>query len=211
MIKIGLTGGICTGKTFVLDLFKELGCYTLSADKIAKDIIFSENFEILKKIKSVFGEDIYSEENGLDKERFSKSLFEDTKKREFINNFIHPLVAKERDKVYNDLNKAGIKGFFVYESALLVEAGIFKNFDKIIVTYTSSDEQLKRLMERDRIEPEMAEKMIKAQFPLREKLKVADFTIDTTGTMEEAKRRALETYYLLKNSFKKDNNGIAKG
>ncbi len=210
MIKIGLTGGICTGKTFVLDLFKELGCYTLSADKIAKDIIFSENFEILEKIKSVFGEDIYSEENGLDKERFSKSLFEDTKKREFINNFIHPLVAKERDKVYNDLNKAGIKGFFVYESALLVEAGIFKNFDKIIVTYTSSDEQLKRLMERDRIEPEMAEKMIKAQFPLSEKLKVADFTIDTTGTMEEAKRRALETYYLLKNSFKKDNNGIAK-
>jgi len=210
LIKIGLTGGICTGKTFVLDLFKELGCYTLSADKIAKDIIFSENFEILEKIKSVFGEDIYSEENGLDKERFSKSLFEDTKKREFINNFIHPLVAKERDKVYNDLNKAGIKGFFVYESALLVEAGIFKNFDKIIVTYTSSDEQLKRLMERDRIEPEMAEKMVKAQFPLSEKLKVADFTIDTTGTMEEAKRRALETYYLLKNSFKKDNNGIAK-
>jgi len=208
--KIGLTGGICSGKTFVLNIFKELGCYTLSADKIAKDIIFSENSEILEKIKEVFGNNIYSKENGLDKELFSKTLFEDMEKRSFINNFIHPLVKKERNKIYDELNKADKDGFFIYESALLVEAGTYKSFDKIIVTYTGKEEQLNRLMERDNIDRELAETMIKSQFPLSEKLKVADYTIDTTGSKEDASRRALETFYLMEKSFKKNINGDKK-
>lgn len=210
MHKIGLTGGICSGKTFVLDIFKNLGCYTLSADKIAKEIIFSENSEILGKIIEVFGENIYSEEDGLDKELFSKKLFEDIQKRNFINNFIHPLVTNERNKIYKDLDKAGIKGFFVYESALIVEAGTYKTFDKIIVTYTSPEEQLRRLIERDSIDKERAEKMIKAQFPLSEKLKVADYTIDTSGKKEDAAYRALETFYLMEKSFIKNSNGEKK-
>ncbi len=204
MYKIGLTGGICTGKTYVLKILEEVGCYTTKADILAKNIIFSENSEISSKIIEVFGEDIYDKDSGLNKEKFSKSLFEDPEKRNFINNFIHPLVAKERDKMYKELEKAKIEGYFVYESALLVESGTYKSFDKIIVTYTNPEEQMKRLTERDNIQEEEAGKRIRAQFPVSEKLKVADYSIDTSGSFETTRKNTLETFHLLKKNFEEN-------
>ena len=204
MYKIGLTGGICTGKTYVLKVLEEVGCYTAKADIIAKNIIFSENSEISSKIVEVFGEDIYDKDSGLNKEKFSKLLFEDPEKRNFINNFIHPLVAKERDKMYKELEKAKIEGYFIYESALLVESGTYKSFDKIIVTYTNLEEQMKRLTERDNILEEEAGKRIRAQFPISEKLKVADYSIDTSGSLETTRKNTLETFHLLKKNFEEN-------
>jgi len=204
MHKIGLTGGICTGKTYVLKVLEEVGCYTAKADILAKNIIFSGNSEMSSKIIEVFGEDIYDKDSGLNKDKFSKLLFEDPEKRNFINNFIHPLVSKERDRMYTDLVKARIHGYFVYESALLVESGTYKSFDKIIVTYTNPEEQRKRLIERDNIGEEEAEKRIKAQFPISEKLKVADYSIDTSGSFETTRKNTLETFHLLKKNFEEN-------
>lgn len=202
MLKIGLTGGICTGKTFVLNILKELGCYTIRADDIAKKILFSDDSEISKEIIKVFGKDIYDGSKGLKKEEFTRILFEDAEKRHFINHFIHPKVTSERDKILHDLSETRAFTFFIYESALLVEAGTYKDFDKIIVVYTAKEEQTKRLMERDGINEEDAESRIKAQFPLSEKLKVANYTIDTSGTFDQAKTKTLETYHLIKKDFK---------
>ncbi len=204
MYKIGLTGGICTGKTYVLNILEEVGCYTAKADIIAKNIIFSIDSEISSKIIEVFGADIYDKESGLNKEKFSKMLFEDTEKRNFLNNYIHPLVAKARDNMYRELEKAKIDGYFVYESALLVESGTYKSFDKILVTYTNTAEQLKRLTERENIGEEEAEKMIKAQFPISEKLKVADYSIDTSGSFDSTRQNTLEAFYLLKKNLEEN-------
>jgi len=201
MIKIGLTGGICTGKSFILNIFSELGCYTIRADEIAKKIIFSNKPGIVEKIAAVFGDEIYDPKTGIKKETFTRMLFEDAEKRNFINNFIHPLVKAERDNIIADLEESNIYDFFIYESALLVESGIYKDFQKIIVVYTSQEEQERRLMQRDGITKEDAENRIKAQFPLSEKLKVAHYTIDTTGSFEDAKNKTLETFHLLKKDF----------
>jgi len=201
MIKIGLTGGICTGKSFILNIFKELDCYTIRADEIAKQIIFSNKPEIVEKIVEVFGDEIYDSKTGIKKETFTRILFEDADKRNFINNFIHPLVVAERDNIIADLEESKIYDFFIYESALLVESGNYKDFQKIIVVYTSQEEQVRRLMQRDGITKEDAENRIKAQFPLNEKLKVAHYTIDTTGSFEEAKNKTLETFHLMKKDF----------
>lgn len=201
MIKIGLTGGICTGKSFILNIFKELDCYTIRADEIAKKIIFSNKPEIVDKIVEVFGDEIYDPKTGIKKETFTRILFEDADKRIFINNFIHPLVVAERDNIIADLEESKIYDFFIYESALLVESGNYKDFNKIIVVYTSQEEQVRRLMQRDGITKEDAENRIKAQFPLNEKLKVAHYTIDTTASFEEAKNKTLETFHLMKKDF----------
>jgi dephospho-CoA kinase len=77
MFKIGLTGGICSGKTFVLSIFKELECYTVRADDIAKKIIFSSNSDIRQNIIEKFGKEIYDEKTGLKKDEFTRILFED--------------------------------------------------------------------------------------------------------------------------------------
>lgn len=198
MFKIGLTGGICSGKTFALNVFKELGCYTLRADDIAKKIIFLPDSEFVEKIIKVFGEDIYDEKKGIKKDKFAKVLFEDIEKRNFINKIVHPRVLKELDMIFKDLAETEIYDFFIYESALLVESGNYKNFDKTIVVYTNSEEQYERLMERDKISHEDAEKRIKSQFPLSEKLKIANYIIDTTGGFENAKTKTLETFHLMK-------------
>lgn len=201
MHTIGLTGGICTGKSIILEILKELECYTVQSDQIAKQIIFSNKPEIVEKIVQFFGDNIYDEKTGIHKERFTKILFEDSEKRHFINNFIHPLVVEERKKIIHDLMKAKVYEFFIYESALLVEAGTHKDFDKIIVAYTTPEEQLLRLMERDNIPKEEAEERIKSQFPLNEKLKVANYTIDTTGSLENTRAKTLETFHLMKKDF----------
>lgn len=201
MYKIGLTGGICTGKTFILNIFKELGCYTIKADDIAKQIIFSNKPEISEEIIKVFGESVRDEKTGIDKKEFSRILFNDLEKRNFISQFIHPLVAAERNNIFNDLKNSTVYDFFVYESALLVESGTYKDFDKIIVVYTSQEEQTTRLMERDGLRREDAETRIKSQFPLSEKLKVANYTIDSTGSFESARGKTLETFHLMKKDF----------
>ena len=97
------------------------------------------------------------------KEEFTRILFEDIEKRNFVNNRVHPLVIAEREKVFKDLNKTGVYQFFIYESALMVESGSYKDFDKIIVVYTTADEQMKRLKARDSIDYDDAEKRIKGK------------------------------------------------
>jgi dephospho-CoA kinase len=204
MFKIGLTGGICSGKTFILNIFKELGCYTLRADEIAKKIIFSSHSAVSQEIIKEFGKQIYDKKSGIKKEEFTRILFEDVEKRHFVNTIVHPMVTAERNKIFKDLEKVNIYPFFIYESALMVESGIFKDFDKIIVVYTSQDEQIRRLRQRDHISLEDAEKRIKSQFPLSEKLKVAQYTIDTSGSFENAKVKTYETFHLMKKDFNLD-------
>ncbi|MCK4837094.1 MAG: dephospho-CoA kinase [Candidatus Aminicenantes bacterium] len=201
MHKIGLTGGICTGKSFILNIFKELGCYTIRADEIAKKIIFSPDSPVSQDIIREFGKDIYDEKSGLKKEEFTRILFEDVEKRNFVNHIVHPRVVSERDILYKDLEKVGVYQFFIYESALMVESGTYKDFKKIIVVYTSPEEQMKRLQERDGISDGDAEKRIKSQFPLSEKLKVANYIIDTSGSFENARAKALETFHLMEKDF----------
>lgn len=202
MYKIGLSGGICTGKSLILKIFRELGCYTIRADDLAKNIIFTPNSPILKELVNAFGEDIFDKKNGLKKEKFTCILFEDAEKRNFCNKMVHPLVKAAREDLVKSLEQANVYDFFIYESALLVEAGIYKEFDKIIIAYTSPEEQTARLMKRDHIDLEEAEKRIKAQFPLSEKLKVAHYTIDTSGAIENTRTQTLETFHLLKKDLK---------
>ncbi|HUU05381.1 MAG TPA: dephospho-CoA kinase [Patescibacteria group bacterium] len=201
MHAIGLTGGFCSGKTFVLKVLEEQGCYTMRADELAKNIIFSKDSPILQEIISAFGPEIYDREKGLDKEKFSEILFEDHEKRNFINTIVHPLVSEERQNKIRAIAETRIYDFLIYESALLLESGIYNEFEKIIVVYTAVAEQLQRAMARDKLTRPDAEKRIQSQFPLKEKLKVANYIIDSSGPFAKTRANTMEVFHLLQKDF----------
>lgn len=201
MHAIGLTGSFCSGKTFVLKVLEEQGCYTMRADDLAKNIIFSQDSPVLQEIIAAFGHGIYDSEKGLDKEKFSRLLFEDHEKRNLINSIVHPLVSEERKKKIRAIEETRLYDFLVYESALLLESGIYGDFEKIIVVYAPQAVQLRRAMERDKLTRAEALKRIRSQFPLREKLKVANYTIDSGGSFENTRANTMEVFHLLKKDF----------
>jgi dephospho-CoA kinase len=198
---IGLTGGFCCGKSFVLKVLEEQGCYTMRADDLARTIIAAKDSPVLAEIIAVFGPEIYDSKEGLNKDKFSAMLFEDQEKRNFVNTIVHPLVSKERRKKIRAIAATKIYDFFIYESALLVESGIYKEFEKIIVVYASPEEQIARATARDKLSRLETEKRIQSQFPLKEKLKVANYTIDSSGTCENTRANTMEVFYLLKKDF----------
>jgi dephospho-CoA kinase len=198
---VGLTGGFCCGKSFVLKVLEEQGCYVMRADDLAKTIIAAKDSPALTEIIAVFGPEIYDRKKGFNKDKFSELLFEDPEKRNFVNNIVHPLVSEERRKKIRTIEETKIYDFFVYESALLVESGIYKEFEKIIVVYTSPEIQIVRAAVRDKLSQLEAEKRIQSQFPLKEKLKVANYTIDSSGTCENTRANTKEVFYLLKKDF----------
>ncbi len=198
---VGLTGGICTGKSAVLAIFRELGCYTLRADELAKGIIFDESSSIGPQILAVFGQDVFDKDGSLNKEKFSQTLFADPEKRAFVNSLVHPLVAKARKEKVKQIAATSHYEFFIYESALLVESGAYRELEKLVVVYCSAEEQLRRLMERDAIDQAEAEKKIHAQFPFKEKLRVSDYAIDTSGSSQNTRTNTLEVFHLLTKDF----------
>ena len=198
---IGLTGGFCSGKSFVLKVLEEQGCYTLRADDLAKAIITTVNSPVLEEIVAVFGPQVYNKNKQLNKAKLSELLFEDPEKRNFINSLVHPLVGEERRKKIRAIEETGIYDFFIYESALLVESGLSKEFEKIIVVYTSPEIQISRAEARDKLSALETENRIQAQFPLKEKLKVANYTIDSSGTFDNTRANTMEVFYLLKKDF----------
>ena len=201
MHRIGLTGGFCSGKTFVLRVLEEQGCRTLRADDLAKGIVFAPGSPLLNEVVGIFGPGVLDAGGGLDREKFSQALFADLEKRQALNAVVHPLVGEERRRLIREAEAAGIYDFLVYESALLLESGIQGDFERVIVVYSSPAVQLRRAMERDGLTRAEAQKRIRSQFPLREKLKAAHYAIDTSLGAESTRARTLEVFHLLKKDF----------
>ncbi len=198
---IGLTGGICSGKSYVLGILEELGCFTLRADELARELVFAPGSPLAARIAALFGPEVADAQGALDRAELAHRLFEDPEKRQAVNALVHPLVAEERRQRIREAEEIGIYDFFVYESALLVEAGLCAEFEKVVVVYTSAAEQLRRLMARDRIPAAAARARLRAQFPLREKLRHAAYAIDTSGSFESTRAKTLEVYHLLRRDF----------
>lgn len=206
MIKIGLTGGICSGKTLVLSFFKQLGAYTVKADELSKNILFGDDLELRRQIFMAIGLDPKKVHDPLSPKQLADVLFSNPEKRLLVNGIVHPRVKDERNKLVAELEKSKKQQLFFYESALLAEAGTYRDFDRILVVYCNPDIQLERLMIRDNINKSEAEKKIRSQLPLSEKLKIAHYTIDTSGSIDKTYALTLETYSLILRDFNLSSN-----
>ncbi|MFA5779631.1 MAG: dephospho-CoA kinase [Elusimicrobiota bacterium] len=172
---IGLTGGLASGKTTVLNQFEKLGVKTISCDEIAKKVFYGTN--VPKKIKKLFGT--------LNRKKIAKIIFSDFAKRKQLEKILHPEIIKELKKQFSILNSQF--SIVVVDVPLLFEVHLEKMFDKIIVVYCKKNQQISRLMKRDKLTKSEAIKRIASQMPMGEKIKLADFTIKNTESLRRKK------------------------
>ncbi|MDO9628956.1 MAG: dephospho-CoA kinase [Acholeplasmataceae bacterium] len=175
-ILIGLTGGIGSGKTTASNYFRYLGIPVIDCDLIVKRL-WKENQMMVKQIEFSFGFSISSDE---DRKKLAKIIFSDSKKREALNQIVHPFVFLEVEKekeFYRD------RQFIVIDMPLLIEVGYKKLVDYVVVVYVNPLTQKTRLMERDNLSLEEVTKRIQAQMPLDDKKAFADVVLENETTI----------------------------
>ncbi|MDY6932467.1 MAG: dephospho-CoA kinase [Halobacteriota archaeon] len=197
MINVGLTGGIATGKSLVSKFFKELGAYIIDYDQVSREIVEPDQ-NAWKRIVEYFGDDILKSDRSIDREKLGKIVFDDPEKRKELEAITHPEIFIEVRRRVSDIKKADSDALIIQDIPLLFEAKLEKTVDKIIVVRTSAAIQKKRLMDRDGFSESDAEKRLKAQMPLDEKVKLADFVISNDDTVSETKKAVKDLFLALK-------------
>ncbi|HXG68752.1 MAG TPA: dephospho-CoA kinase [Blastocatellia bacterium] len=197
MLKVGLTGSIAVGKSHVLAVLRELGCVTFDADKVAH-FVMEPGREAHRDIVREFGEGVLAPDGTIDRKKLGPIVFADAARRKRLNEIVHPRVIEEQNRLLREAEAAAPDGIAVVDAALMIESGSYKRFDKLIVVYCDRETQTARLMERNKITREDAERRIAAQMSSEEKRRYADYEIDTSGTFEETRRRVIEVYNALR-------------
>jgi len=198
MLKVGLTGSIAVGKSFVLGVLKELGCHVLDADEVAREVV-KPGTAGLRAVVEAFGDEILRADGTLDRSKLGSIVFTDENKRRQINSILHPFIITAQDEELRRLEREDPQGIAVVDAALMIESGAYKRFDKLIVVHCDPEIQLQRLMKRDKLSREDAERRINSQMPQEEKKRYADFLIDTSGPFESTRQQVELAFHELKN------------
>ena len=175
MLKVGLTGGIGSGKSTVARIFELLGVPVYYSDDRAKDLMNNDG-KLKQEIIAIFGEDAYIE-NGLNRTYISSIVFSNKEKLQQLNEVVHPAVATDFENWCTQQNVP----FIVKEAAILIESGAYKHLDKIVVVSASEKERVRRVMSRDRVEKQQVLARMKNQISEEERLQYADFVIKNEG------------------------------
>ena len=196
MLKVGLTGSIAVGKSFVVSVLAEMGCVVFDADKIAHSVMEPGRAAHADLVKE-FGEGILAADGSVDRMKLGPIVFADAGRRARLNEIVHPRVIEEQNRLLAEAEARDPDGVAIIDAALMIESGGYKRFDKLIVVYCDRETQVARLMKRNRITHEDAERRISAQMSSDEKRRYADYEIDTSGTFEETRRRVAAVYQQL--------------
>ncbi|HJS51120.1 MAG TPA: dephospho-CoA kinase [Pyrinomonadaceae bacterium] len=197
MLKIGLTGSIAVGKSFVCECFRELGCHVLDADKTAREVV-EPGTEGLRQVIAEFGNGVLDPNGTLDRKKLGAIVFQNDETRQRLNSIIHPLVIEKQNEWLANLERVALGGIAIVDAALMIESGAYKRFDKLIVVWCAPDIQLSRLMNRDGLSRLEAEDRIAAQMAQDEKKSYADFLIDTSRGFEDTREQVVETFTSLR-------------
>ncbi len=197
MLKVGLTGSIAVGKSFVCEVLRELGAVVLDADETAREVV-KPNTIGLRKIVENFGAEILQSNDELDRVKLGTIIFGDSLKRQLLNSIVHPLVIEAQNDWLIEREKENPNGIAVIDAALMIESGGYKRFKKLIVVWCESAIQLERLMLRNSLSETEALQRINAQMPQKEKKRYADFLIDTSDGFEDTRRQTIEVFEKLK-------------
>ena len=201
MLKLGLTGGIASGKSTVAGMLLGMGFAVLDADSIAHKIVEPGQAAYDEVVKA-FGSDIVGDDGRIDRARLGALVFADPEKLKRLNAIVHPRVREIMVRQLQDWERGGNHDAVFVEAALLVEANFVKELDGLVVAWCSPEQQLERLLARGFGEQE-ARRRIAAQLAVAEKLRQATHTIDCSGTVEETGRQVEALVENIRNAGKK--------
>jgi dephospho-CoA kinase len=193
MLRVGLTGSIAVGKSYVASVFTDLGCHVLDADQTAREVVLPGS-PGLGAIVNAFGDEVVNPDGTLNRQRLGALVFADDDKRQQLNHILHPFIIARQDKILREWEKEDPEGIGIVDAALMIESGGYKRFDKLIVVHCRPEVQLERLMLRNGLSRDEAQRRIDSQMPQEEKQRFADYLIDTSDGYELARARTLEVY-----------------
>ncbi|MHC1720749.1 MAG: dephospho-CoA kinase [Clostridiaceae bacterium] len=187
MLRIGLTGGIGSGKSTVSGYLKELGFKVIDADVVAREVMAIYP-KIHEYINREFGKSFFDGEGRLDRKKLGSFLFANKEKLAGYEAVILPLIKKEIFIRMDELEKNGVSVCFL-DAPTLIEQGMHKQMDKNILIWVDRETQIRRISKRDSMEHKQIMERISSQLDLDEKRKYADFIVDNTSGFEETKKQ----------------------
>jgi dephospho-CoA kinase len=197
MLRVGLTGGIATGKSTVAAMLRELGCHLIEADKIAHRLI-EPNGLAYEDVVREFGRGILTPDGYVDRQKLGVIVFADPARLSRLNAIVHPPVLDVQDRELEAIERADPHAIAIVEAALLIEAGYAPKLDCLVVTWCTPEQQLARLTHPDAargagrgLTLEQARQRITAQMPLDEKRRMADEEIDCSGSLARTRKQVV--------------------
>ena len=193
MLHVGLTGNIASGKSHAALLFAEMGAHIIDADQVAHELLNSGT-KTYQKIVEAFGEQILALDRQIDRKKLGQIIFFDADKRLLLNRLTHHDVGVELLRRIFEWEQQFSRGIVIVDAALMVETGGYKMYDRLIVVTCDPALQIVRLMSRDHLNEEEARARMNSQMPIEQKLKLANYTVDTSGTLKQT-RDQVEAIY----------------
>jgi dephospho-CoA kinase len=194
---LGVTGGIASGKSSVTRMLEEMGAPLIDLDLLAREVV-EPGKPAWKEIVGCFGKSVLLRDGKLDRKELSRVVFEDPEKRKKLEGFTHPRINEEFEKRVEEISGRVPDPIIQAEVPLLFEVGLQHRFHRVLVVYIPPDMQIRRLMRRDGISRAAAVRILKAQLPIDEKARRADFVIHNEGTLEETRAQVEEVWKKLK-------------
>lgn len=189
MLRVGLTGGIASGKSTVAALLRDRECPVLDADALAHELL-EPGQDSYNEVVREFGSEILSPAGAVDRRKLGAIVFSDAEKRGRLNQILHPRIHDVVVKWFEALDRPGGPELAFEEAALILEAGAQRDLDCVIVCWCRPEQQLERLKERG-FSRQDAELRIAAQMPIDQKRKLADEVIDCSRSLEDTERQVI--------------------
>jgi len=193
MVSAGLTGGIGCGKSAVAKMFRARGAATIDSDEIGRSLMQPGNV-VYDRIVSGFGPEVLLPDGQLNRAKIAEIVFHDLDRLKHLNAIVHAPVLREIDRQVFAQRQKNPSAVVVVESAVLFEAGQNRRFDKMVVAWCRPEQQIERTRAKSGISVADIERRMAAQMPGEEKKRLADYVIDTSGTLEETERQVEEVF-----------------
>jgi dephospho-CoA kinase len=197
MLKVGLTGGLACGKTYVGQALAQLGCHLIQADELGHQVLLPSGAAYADVVRE-FGSGILNADGTIDRKRLATAAFGKPESLAALNRLVHPHVFRRERELMDQFAQSDPHGIAVVEAAILIETGTYKDYDRLILVECEERQQIERALKRDHADRVEVLARLSRQMPLAEKRKFAHYLIDTSGSKEDTLRRVREVYDALR-------------